>query len=171
MRTANDHLVTLPCAYARQRSHVAVTCDSQGGDVHAGKLFAVRACGRRTAKAMVRRTARLAARQRKTHGSAATHGNVLHTAMGKDAWQRSMARQRCLTHGKEVNAWQRALPCGAGKTHGKESVAGQYIAVRSWPCIDARQSLCLAFSPLYRAFCPHGKALFSGRPQLYRKRK
>jgi hypothetical protein len=74
MRTAKDHLVTLPCVW--QRSHVAITCDSQGGDVHAGKLFAVRACGRRTAKAMVRRTAKLAARQRKTHGSAATHGNV-----------------------------------------------------------------------------------------------
>jgi hypothetical protein len=44
--------------------------------VHAGKLFAVRACGRRTAKAVVRRTAKQAARQRKTHGSAATHGNV-----------------------------------------------------------------------------------------------
>jgi hypothetical protein len=67
-----------------------------------------------------------------------------------------------LTHGKEVNARQRALPCGAGKTHGKESVAGQYIAVRSLPCVDARQSLCLAFFPLCRAFCPHGKALFSG---------
>jgi hypothetical protein len=38
-----------------------------------------------------------------------------------------MARQRHLTHGKDLNARQRALPCGAGKTHGKESVAGQYM--------------------------------------------
>jgi hypothetical protein len=54
------------------------------------------------------------------------------------------------------------LPSGLGETHGKEFVAEQYIAVRSLPCVGAWQRLCRAVFPLCRAFCPHGKALFSG---------
>jgi hypothetical protein len=54
------------------------------------------------------------------------------------------------------------LPSGLDETHGKESVAGQYIAVRSLPCVDAWQRRCRAFWTLCRAVSTHGKALFSG---------
>jgi hypothetical protein len=85
------------------------------------------------------------------------HGNgVGHTAKDSSTAEESDARQR-------LQSTAKALPSDLDETHGKESVAGQYIAMRSLPCVDARQRLCRAFWVLCRAFCPHGKDYYSSR--------
>jgi hypothetical protein len=169
MHTAKDHLVTLPCAYTRQSTHVTHTCASGGEMGVPGRPFAVRACARRTAKPPARRTAttiarqRLGARQRigarqrnKAHGKAVPHGN------GPGARQRRYARQRSKAHGKACNARQRPLPCMYGSAHGKEFVAVCDIAVCTLPSVDARQRLCRVFCSLCRAPPTHGKDTVSG---------
>jgi hypothetical protein len=137
--------------------------------VRAGKVFAVRAGRRRTTKVQVRRTAKKRGTAKvartakkcgtatgKTHGKVLAHGNgVRHTAKDASTAAKFDARQRFRSTAK-------ALPSGLDETHGKESVAGQYIAVRSLPCVDARQRLRRAFWILCRAFCPHGKDYYSG---------
>jgi hypothetical protein len=84
------------------------------------------------------------------------HGNAQRTATAKAHDNDATA------HGNDIKARQRPLPCEFGKAHGKEYVAVRDTAVRSLPCVHARQSLCCAFWPLCRAGMAHGKALFSG---------
>jgi hypothetical protein len=90
------------------------------------------------------------------------HGIAPRTATAK-AHGNVMAHDNGVTaHGNDIKARQRHLPCEFGTTHGKECVAVRDTAVRSLPCVHARQSLCRAFWPLCRAGMAHGKALFSG---------
>jgi hypothetical protein len=90
------------------------------------------------------------------------HGNAPRTATAKAHGNVEAHGNNATAHGKDIKARQRPLPCDLGKTHGKEYVAVRDTAVRSLPCVDARQSLCRAFWPLCRAGMAHGKALFSG---------
>jgi hypothetical protein len=82
MRTAKDHLVTLPCAYARQRTHVALTCASWELGRYATMAFAVLAAARHTAKGTTTRTATQRAQQRDpARQRQKAHGNE--TQLGK----------------------------------------------------------------------------------------
>jgi hypothetical protein len=141
-------LVTLPCAYTRQRCHVARTCASWWRAGVPGMVFAVRVCGRCTAKGGRGRTAKRCARQ------------------SRGARQRLFARQRSGAHDKQKlhdrgvrhmakeggtieghDARQRevcttmSLPCSFGRAHDKEGVAGLGIVMRSLLCGVARQHL------------------------------
>jgi hypothetical protein len=141
-------LVTLPCAYTRQRHHVAHTCASGWPDGLPGRVFAVRAGARqrqggRTAKGMAQQRARHTAEKtrtaaRTTHGREFAHGN------GGDARQRRRARQRAGTHGNVLPARQSSLPSHLRETHGNVFVAEHDFAVPALPCVDARQCRCRA---------------------------
>jgi hypothetical protein len=130
------HLVTLPCAHARQRGHVAAAC-------RPGRSWGV------CCKALCRarwRTAKRAHGTEQPHGNVCAHGKVL------AARQRTRARQsiqrtatqcrtaQTLAHGRELSARQRALPC-------KTSTRTATLALPSLPLPGK----------LYRAHA-HGKA-------------
>jgi hypothetical protein len=100
MRTAKDHLVTLPCAYARQRAHVALACEPWELVGALPTVFAVRDGPEHTAKLTASRTAM------KVHGNGSTlgndaahgkgneaHGNEPTLGNGVDARRRHSARQ------------------------------------------------------------------------------
>ena len=158
MRTAKNHLVALPCAYARQRKCQELAWVCLGSSLPCGEngcarqrsAVAVRAGGRAHGKEVsvaVRagggRTAKLLARQ-----MVAAHGNVTRTAETGGS-RRSIRRTA------------KPLPCIFLEAHGKESFAGQVFAVRYLPCVDARQRLGRAYISLCRAISPHGKASVS----------
>jgi hypothetical protein len=169
------HSVTLPCAYTRQRPHVALTCALGCRVVCCASFFAVRFPGRRTAKPHVWRTAKDPHGRESTHGIESTHGRAGgRTATGMATATSSTHGNACthgkgapctakiLTHGKDIDARQRPLPCIICSAHGKDSVAVRRVAVGSLPRVNARQRRCRVFLALCCAISTHGKDSVSG---------
>ena len=131
-------LVTLPCAHARQRSHVAAAC-------RPGKLLGL-AC-----RGLCRACWRAGARQSQLHGTELPHGNAGPHGNELAARQRWLARQTCartakvartakrLPHGSPGRARQRPLPCKLSKRTAKAPL----------PSVSLPSTFCRA--------CTHGK--------------
>jgi hypothetical protein len=150
------------------KGHVAHTCVPLALCLCAGRVFAVRFCGRRTAKAQlgarqhprtaqIRRTAEiLPTAERMAHGNEGSMAERCRRTATRAAQQREASPpQRILGTAK-------SLPCSFCPTHGKESFTEPNVAVRSLPCIDAQQSHCRVFWSLCRADMPHGNVPISG---------
>ena len=147
MHTAKGLLVTLPCAYTRQRRHVELTCAP-------GTLLGVPGGGFAVRAGVL------------PHGKGSTAGRARRTATrtahGKEdaARQRSAARQRgCRTakiprtakglpHGNVARARQRPLPCSFVRR----------TAMSSLPSMSLPCRRCRAWA--------HGKA-FAGQNRLF----
>jgi hypothetical protein len=98
MHTAKDHLVTLPCAYTRQRPHVAVTCALHNRLGVYASGFVVRASSRAHGNEQCH-----SPRQSMAHGNAIAHGKARRTAKDTERTAASGCTGKNLTHGNVLS--------------------------------------------------------------------
>jgi hypothetical protein len=115
------------------------------------------------------------------HGNASAHGNAPRTAKAPERTAASGRTATMKAHGNDEGARQRffgtttnnsarqrilgtaeALSSSSGKTLDKGCIAGDGIAVRYLPCVDAQQCLCRVNCPLCHASMVHGNEALSG---------
>jgi hypothetical protein len=147
MHTAKDHLITLPCAYTRQRGHVARACAfwCRGG-LHT-EVFTVRASPSTHDKGW-----------RWAHGNAARMATPRRTATRRctakmrGARQRWIARQRIIARGKDEFHGKVSRCTAKRELHGKDCRA--VLMSRTIKTVLPGQALSCG---LYRA-STHGNA-------------
>jgi hypothetical protein len=113
-------LVTLPCAHARQRGHVALTC-------------APGSPWRRACRGLCRAALHAGARQRVWHGTARTHGKECAHGKEQAARQRMRARQTQARTAKATCTAKR-LPHGKGRCRANSRRARQWCRCCRYLC-------------------------------------
>jgi hypothetical protein len=150
------------------KGHMTHTCVPLALCLCAGRVFAMQFSGRRMAKARLgaRQCPRTAQIRRTVEMLPTTermaHGKRCRTAESCRRTAMRVARQRGASPRQRIVGTAKSLPCSFSPAHGKESFTGPNVAVRSLPCVDARQSRCRVYWSLCCADMSHGNVAISG---------